>query len=395
MKPFVAALLVLGFIYVHCTTDKSLPSGFENLDRANRGDVSTARFPLSDFAVYRGTLPAGSTTTLLLGEYKNTRSYVAVMFQVSSSITSATVESAELTLPKSFHYGEGDSFLVSAYRIEKEWDETTVLWSDLEAGYDQSNIVGSFRMNSIDSIDNKLAISPELVNDWIDNSDTNYGLLLKFDQATFMNKLLSSEYTLGGGSLSVAYETTSGDLDTVTVNVASDASLIEYDSNVGESVIVKETDVLRVGNASGFNTLLKFDIANLPANANIHRAFIYLDIDSTNSETPEELMTANTYLVGDETDTWPDNSGDITTVDDVLAQGYMNYNYAAYEFNITTLVQKWALGQKNNGVVIKPAEHGKNVSELFFILRNDQSAETQPYLEISYSTSPTPRFDGQ
>jgi hypothetical protein len=392
MKPYVVALLVLGFIYVRCTTDKSLPSAFENLNRAYKGEVSTVKYPLSDFAVFRESSPAGSNTTLLLGEYKNTRSYVAVMFQVSSSITSATVESAELILPKSYHYGEGDSFLVSAYRIEKEWDESTVLWSDLEAGYDPSNVVGSFWMNSIDSIDNKLTISPDLVNDWIENSDTNYGLLLKFDRATFMNELNSSEYTLGGGSLSVGYETTSGDLDTVSVSVASDVSLIEYDSDVLESVVVKNTDVLRVGNASGFNTLLKFDITNLPANANIHRAFIYLDIDSTNSETPKELMTVNTYLVDDETDAWPDNSGDLTTVEDVGSQGYMNYNYEAYEFNITTLAQKWALGQKNNGVVIKPAEPGKNVSELYFTLNKDQNAETQPYLEISYSTSPTPRF---
>ena len=223
------------------------------------------------------------------------------------------------------------------------------------------------------------------------DDEANFGILLKSENASFLSELTSSDGIYTPAQLAVVVKDGEGNVNNDTVFVWRDASLIQYLNTVDENTLVTG-DELRVGNTSGFKSLLRFDLSDIPESANVNQAQITFYADTLKSETTREDISMTSLAVVETDSVWMPATIEFDVT--AGASKAMNSSQEKLQFTLTTVVQKWLLGQKNNGIVLQSSDFsvGATVAEMFFH-SGTQDSTLAPQLRITYSVPPENKFE--
>lgn len=397
MIKWINAILVSLFLSViNCTTDKSLPSGYEALKRDYKGEVVVTEAKAIGSGSYWSTPVAGNDATLLIGSYQDVNSYFLLRFTDFSDIDTADVLSAVLNLHQMSHFGEGDSFAVQIYPVNTTWTESEVKWPAIKDGYDSGNPVGSFHVQAADTLDIGVDLPASLINGWITAGDNN-GLLFAFEQAPFVAEFYSTSSAGYWASLDVVYRAKAGNLDTVIVSVVHDASLLKYDTQTPENSLQQDISRLRIGNGTGYRSLVKFDLSSIPQASTIHQAYLVLHVDGRQSYTKSTgMFIAATVVAGDSI--WTPGSIELDSLNlsptgiAVSDNATFSITSASDIASLTMRVQEWLWKQRPNyGLLLYSLEEADNLSEMSFYSGLDDSTLV-PSLRITYSLPSSSRF---
>lgn len=127
--------------------------------------------PTADTWVWDGTGPWGSAWTLRTNRVSTFDQEIVIRFNLSSVPSGSTINSAYLWVNRYDGYSQSDSLVCRIYRVTEDWEEATLVDSiahDTCVTYDQVTITGN------EWYDMNLTL---LVQDWIDGTCTNYGVV--------------------------------------------------------------------------------------------------------------------------------------------------------------------------------------------------------------------------
>lgn len=392
---FVLFAILFG---IACTNRSEFPSGYELLARQNKGEVKQITLhPVPDGErQYRVEVKAGRRENLYIGKYQDYNAWSILRFTVLPD--SPTVQSAQLCLQNLSSKGEGNPFTATVHLIETDWQEGDVVWSEVTNAYELTEIA-SVEISPSDSASLVIDIDASVINSWIDSSVTNQGLLIKHEDANFLQEFGSSD---NGSStlwptLKMSF-TSDGAIDSLEAPAAYDATLFEYLGPEPIEELLPAEPFLRIGNASGFRTLLRFDFSDIPQDATIHRGLLELYINPDLSETKTTGLNYGIYPVVADSLWNPetvktDSTGQIPiglATSDNTTLGKLEI---AYSKIFASILQSWTLGESPNyGMMIRSIEHGQDTSYLSFYTSSTQDSTMAPRLIVTYSVPPSPRF---
>lgn len=398
-KKYLIAVSVPFLLALACTTEEPLPSGFDALHRKSTGELLVTTVPAADAAQYRAPVRTGLTGTLLLGRHDGITSRVLLRFTNFSTIDSASVQSATLTLTQTARWGDGPGFsgTIHALNATALWNEKSVEWPVVRGQYDPASI-GSYTVEAADSAALTFAIAPQLVNSWISgDSSSNHGILLDFADAAMMAELLSVDVIENYPRLKVAFINTDGDPDTVTIGPTADASLLEFDQLNPEYTLERPDPNVWLDNLRGYRTLLRFNVAEIPAQATIHQALLTLPIETRLSATGEAGLAYEIRQVTGDT-TWQTLKPIVTDSTYSLATGAAVGSLETATIATTpavsylsNLVQRWTTGSAvNAGLLLQSSGYGSNAAKV--ALYGGAGGTARPTLRITYSLPASARF---
>ncbi len=394
---FLPAALLLLVLVLACTNEEPLPSGLDALHRANTDSLRVVTIPAQEAAWFRREVNPGLTASLLVGRHDNINARALLKFTGFSTIDTASVNAATLTLTQKGRWGAGGAFTCTVHKVTAAWAEKSVQWSEISGGYELAPLA-SFEILAQDSATYAVELPPAVVNDWIGGSDKN-GLLLDFTGADMAAELGSVDVSSSGyPTLKLAFTTKKGEADTVTVSPAEDATLFTWDQLPPVDVVERGGERLWLDNARGSRALLRFDLSWLAPVVTIHQAYISLPVDTTLSLTgsaglgfkinalskdstwlsPAEMAVDSTYSAATGTAGGSEGSAVLATTTNI-----------AYMSN---MVQRWVNGTAvNYGLLIQPTGYGADFSRIAII--NDSGAGGRvPTLRITYSYPAAVRF---
>ncbi|NLP09151.1 DNRLRE domain-containing protein [bacterium] len=396
MKPLLAIGLAAGLLAAGCTHDKPLPSGFDDLQRAYKGELKTVELRAVDSGRFWTAPVAGLLPTLLLGRFNDTRSFLLLQFSGLSDIDTADVRSATVFLHQVSRFGDGTAFSVTIRPVTAEWTESEVVWDSAKDHYDPSVEWGRFEVPAADSGWFSFSLDTTAVDGWIRDSGKNFGVLLEFNQADFMAVLNSSDSDASVGYGRFIYTTRAGVLDTVVSTISKDASLLIHQGTAKAATLEPRPDRLWIDDAAGYRSLLRFDLSGLPANATIHHALLTLHIDQSASTLPKDGLAITCNAVVHDSLWQP-----ATLAADTLATYPGGYAYAdqsqlvfsgtAATRAMATLVQNWVLQNPPNYGMLLTGTYGVDAARISLYTGVDQPEYT-PRIAITYSIPPTTKF---
>ena len=402
--------LLLSVIIAGCTHDKPLPSGYEMLDRGDKGEIFVKTLSAVRAGSYWETPKAGTQGTLLLGETGDFKSYIVLRFTNFAAIDTANVISATLKLHQFNTIGEGSECRADVYKVTDPWLadisdqadwEKNVTWQDIQNSVDQTTSYGTLSVSTQDTTTTvSTPLDTNLVNDWI-RSDTNYGIVLAVNQADLMVQFFSSEASTNWPMLELIHIDSDNVTDTTSVSLYHDASLIQYNYNVPEKELQENVPLINIGNASGYKSLIQFDLKSIPEQATIHHALLTLTVNKelTSSDTTGILILASPVA---EDSTW--NPAGLTLYSDVTSPGGYAYNvFDSFAMASSDAVEKlafftqiWVWGEpegglSNNGLLLQPNDVGFDLTEISFYSGLNDSTKA-PTMKVTYSMPPASRF---
>lgn len=397
-KYFIAVSAPL-LLALSCTTEEPLPSGFDALHRKSSGELLVTTVPAAEAAQYRAPVRTGLSGTLLLGRYDGITSRVLLRFTNFSTIDSASVQSATLTLTQTAKWGDGPGFNGTIHALDAAalWNEKSVEWPVIRGHYDPASI-GGYAVEAADSAALSFDIAPQLVNSWISgDSSSNHGILLDFADATMMAQLLSVDVIENYPRLKIAWIKSNGDPDTVTIGPTADASLLEYDQINAEYTLEPPDPHVWLDNLRGYRALLRFDMAGIPSQATIHQALLTLPIDTRLSKTGAAGLAYEIRQVTGDT-TWQTLNPIVTDSTFSLATGAAVGSLETATIATTpavsylsNLVQRWTTGSAvNAGLLLQSSGYGSDAGKV--ALYSGAGGTDRPTLRITYSLPASARF---
>ncbi|MBN1465767.1 DNRLRE domain-containing protein [candidate division KSB1 bacterium] len=402
----ILALVVMILSLTRCTNDRSIPNGYELFERDNKDGLAQpiTLLPLR-VGCYWSLQPAGDKTNLLLGSGNSSQSFVIFGCEnLAKADSGAELVSAKLALRSSFHMGEATPFTVTAHRVAAEWAESSVLWQDVKDSY-QADPVETFEFTPRDTTWHiipmtNLAFMKEWISDAHQSSQDIHGLLLKFERASGGSILASSEATLYPPYFEIVTRADDSSLDTTTAKLSHDASLVLNGTNVPPETLENDPATLRIGNGSGYRSLLLFDLAQIPREATIHQALLTFKTDRAEIYVPDASVGV-TFSVAARAlvdSSWTPTSIAIDSsasaavdvasgTDDSFA-----FDSASPVQSVSQIVQRWVSEiAPNYGLMIYPYYQNSDFQEMAF-MSGVADANSAPTLVITYSLPPAHRF---
>ncbi len=396
MKPLLAIGLAACLFAAGCTHDKPLPSGFDDLQRAYKGELKTVELRAVDSGRYWAAPVVGLVPTLLFGRSADTRSFLLLQFSGLTDIDTANVHSATVFLHQVSRSGDGAAFSAVVRPVLAEWTESEVVWEKAKDLYDSALDWGRFEVPAADSGWFSFSLDTTAVDGWVRDSSKNFGVLLEFNQADFMAVLNSSDSDTSVGYGRFIYTTRAGVLDTVVKTISKDASLLIHQGTTNAATLEPRPDRLWIDDAAGYRSLLRFDLSGLPGNATIHHALLTLHIDQAASTLPKSGLAITCNAVVNDSLWQP-----ATLVADTLTTYPSGYAYADQSqlvFSGTTatramatLVQNWVLRNPPNYGMLLTGPYGVDAARISLYTGVDQP-DYAPKIQITYSIPPTTKF---
>lgn len=324
---------------------------------------------------------------------------------VAAQITSAT-----LNLPVSADHTDNARTL-RAYQVRQTYVSSQATWNVYSTGNSWATAgatnttsdiygtdVGSVSVSATPSGTVSVSLTAARVQDWVDGTTTNNGLLLKVDTET--NDLVS--YTASGIYLEVTYTTDYGVMPAnYDTSMISSAATTNYDSS--NSVYVGEDN----GSASVRRGLLKFDVsalANIGAIVTDAKLLLTTSVDSSsNTRTLRAYQVRRAYVSSQATwnvyrtgNNWTTAGAGDTTNDiygtDIGSVSVPNDNptYTTVAIDLdNTSVQNWVDGTTtNNGLLLKFDTETNDLWEYFSHDFGIAYSSYAPTLVIDYTTAP-------
>lgn len=401
----IIAFLLVAVLFASCTVDQPLPGGQEILERDDQGGVMP---PITLMPIETGSFwqaPAtGYESTIILGSLEKYTSNVLINVNTLYAIDSSDVIKATLNLYNNKVYSDNSLVEFTVHKITTDWEEKSVNWQTIMDGYD-SEPIETMSANFSDTTWIELPFSNlQFMKEWINDqkNETNAitGLLLKCKTQCSAVEISSSDAPASLPFIEFIYpDTLAGSQDTMNLALSQDASLLQVDHELQEDEIVKNPDYLRIGNVSGYRSLLRFDLSSLPETATIHQALLTLHIDQEQGMTLEErgLSIAASAVLNDSS--W--SSGSTVKKDSVFSiysdvAFIDNETFSVDSKNALTsmshILQRWTLDIRDNyGLLLFPMNAGEDFQELYFHSGKIDTSQ-RPKLKITYSLPPDHRF---
>lgn len=341
--------------------------------------------------IYENTSASGY---LLVGSKGSYNSKSLIKFRdISPDYDSATVSSVKLTLNyRNYYYPStvSDSLgqiSFDIYSVIQNLNYSSVTFDSVTSSAFGTTSHASYTGSpSYDTQKVIISLPTSLAKDWLEYAaDTNYSVK---NYGIAMSPNASSDVIKGffSNNTNLTYAkptltvivTKNGDTDTLTYNNSETVFLAD-----GTVSSPNETFSIQAG--IGYAQLLKFDFSHFPQTATINDAQIFLTLDRTNSNLSTQSL--DSLVANVLTDTTGKARESIT---------YLTYktsgNNDQYIFRIIIPLQKWARGEPNYGLLVRPLNQILNftLSQFAFYDVNASDPSKRPRVIIKYTPRITP-----
>jgi hypothetical protein len=403
----IVILFGVALLLLNCTNNKPLPNGYDLVERDNKdGLMPVMKLKPTQFARYWKTPPTGGYTTLMLGESQNVHSSILLKCRNLAGIdTTKTLVSATLKMHGNYLFGDDSLMTISMHRVNEDWDETTVLIEDAKDAYDADPIETAEITFHKDDWAEAPFTDLDFMREWIvqahQTEQTKFGLIIKTENTDKAAEFVSRNSTANPPHIQIVTANTDGENDTTNAVFSHDASLLEYMSDVEPEVLEESPETLRVGSATGYSSMVKFDVSEIPAQATIHRALLTFYVDGENSRTKEDasMSISAARIVSDSI--WTPTTVELDSLSlpasDEASSSNETFAYDSVTPVISKIVQKWISDEivdedwANYGFILVPPLPGHDFQEMSLRTGATDSVFA-PTLEITYSLPPSHRF---
>ncbi|MBK7106428.1 MAG: hypothetical protein IPH62_14200 [Ignavibacteriae bacterium] len=388
IKYFSLAILVVYFS--SCTNDpNSLGTDLvPNSDKLNFVviDSYTSNFNQELTSYKYDSLRFGSSSTVLLGNYKNITSEVLIGFYINpadSIMDPYKADSSKLIkcwveIQPTYWIGDSNSFQFSIHRINSSWNPSSISQDTINEIYNTlgPNLLDQSTYSFADTV-MKFDLNTELVDGWIrrtyDSSYApDYGILMRpisnsgivgFQALTTYN---DEDYPY----LYMVFEQ-EGVFDTIIAIPSADLHVPkgEIYSNTNDNIILQSSLAVR--------GKLLFDLSLVPENIVINKATLDLFIDNNNTEFG--TIDADTIAIGFLTDF------EKSTLSTEIGKYPILKSGDKYSGDIRLFVQKWMDGEENKGLLIQLSDELRSVSRVGIFNSTSSVDSLKPRLTIYYT----------
>ncbi len=378
-----------------CKQDEPL-DGFDLLTNpSDRGSVdSTSIVTLAVEETFTDTLSRTGTGLFLeLGQFDGLQTHTLLKFE--SIPDTVTINEATLLLNTNTIYAEGrqkSSFDATVHQARIGWNENEVLrFDDFVNGYDPTPIAGAKILSTAADLSGTDSLFIEtvrfefnsagvnLVRTWADtNRMDNFGILIKFDNSMFIKEFLSQNGSLNQPRLELGVTNGNGVRDTLF-------SVANEDAFILERVAPLPSGPLYVDNVFSHQTVLKFDIADIPRESTINQAVLNLNVMQDNSNIKNSGFTILINSLEQEF-----QPPDVIEVD---PQGFATTASVGpttrnVEIPITSLLQFWLTEDiDNRGIILRTASPGQDITRVA-LESTATNSELAPRIDVQFSVAP-------
>lgn len=342
-------------------------------------------------------------------------------FDISSLPVGARIQSAfaSFTIDGVDVHPEG---AIQVHKINLDWAEDTVTWDSFNSRYDPQPIA-QILPQLTGGVVVRINITAQL-QAWV-NGEANYGLILLASEGIDTKYDASEALAARQPKLDVVVGTTSDMAITVTGSLANGSQVslerkqvpdgqgssgryIPFSSSRGEDTYIDSFYAAKNWGAMGYlqvssdpdwttRSLIKFDLASLPAGAHVQSATLALKLTSgpisgeISVQRPQQAWVEGTkygtgqadgasWQVYDGTNSWNSLGGDFDNPE--LSITAVKSGDVWVEFDIVTLVREWLAGADNNGLMLV-AKASLNWAE--FYSRDAALVANAPKVTLNYS----------
>ncbi len=389
----LVALGAFGIFNAACKSDRPI-DGFDMLLNQNQlGQVDTARVVTSLEASFEDTVTAtGRSFALSLGAFNETEARILLRF--GDIPDTVEIARATLLLDTSTLLSEGrtkSEFVARVRKVNSAWDEKTVNYSNF--AFDTTGTLASARIKStvadFSASDSSFIEATrfefdseglDLVRRWADpaSADT-HGVLIDFDQSDFIKEFSSREGALIRPRLELVVSENGAVVDTIFSIATADAYLVNRTASL-------QPGPLYVDNLFSEQSVIKFDLDNIPRESTINRASLILHVDQEKSVVKQNGFTFQMNRLNAF-----DPATDAATADSVATPIFavVGRDSSRVRLSVLNLVQFWVTNDfVNEGLLLRTTTPGRDVTRIAFHSRNT-NPELAPRLEIEFSAAPT------
>lgn len=396
---FLVLFLVIVLIFGRCTTERALPTGYDQLQRQYKGEVVVTTLLPTETAHYWQIPSVGNAQMILIGREDDVRCYPILRFYPGTALDSTdNILSAELVLNQRFLKGESaDSLVALGYRLtDPSWKESTVKWESVSSHIDSDEPIARVVFPPVDSAEVRAQIPVDLVKEWV-GSVTPNGMILTFAEAPILVGFSATESSATAAYLQILTKDSNNQVDTVQVVVSHDATVIDSERNDQPLTKERNPEILRISNLSGFRTLLRFDLSAIPVEATIHQAYLTLPFAASGSET-EDYGMGLVFRTVLEDSGWTLASLKVdSTASAPIAVALSSLGSVSFSANTTistmsSIIQALIFNRlENYGFLVESSTYGLDAARLAIV--NNPSDSTQvPWLRVTYSRPATAKF---
>ncbi len=381
---------ILIILIASCTNDPSnlgtnlVPNG-DNLNFKTI-DSYTSSFNQSLASYQFDSLKFGSSSTILLGSYKNVTIESLIGFYINppdSILDPFKADSSKLVkcwveIQPTYWIGDSNNFQFSIHRINTSWNPSTLTKDTLNEiySYMSEDLLDYSTYSYVDTI-MKFDLSTELVDGWIRRTydstySPDYGILIRpisktgivgFQGLTTYNV---EEYP----NLYMVFEQ-DGEFDTLIAVPSVDMHVPKGDiiPNSNENIILQSS--------LGIRGKLFFDLSLVPENIVVNKATLDLFIDQSNTEFGTKK--ADTIAVGFLTNL------EKVTISTKIGKYSLKRTENKYSGDIRLFVQNWVDGEDNQGMSIQLTDELRSVSHVGIYSSSCPIDSLKPKLTIYYT----------
>ena len=375
-KTGALVLLLVIVLAGGCSEKAKNPVGFRLWEEEGHWQVhqlvSQTMLADSSFHVERGT---GIGPYLLMGSWEGQTARSLMSFEENLPDTlERPLTEVSLTLVAYSEVSE-DSILISVYPLQSPWSDSTasweVPWTTAGGDYGTEPIAEGY-FATADGFGFQVEFNTagvELVQGWLDGQP-NYGLLLKTDEPDDDHlKYFYSEDTPYYPYLKMVFAD-EDEADTAIVDS-------KKDTFIAEPVALPGEDLLLVSDGHVTRSWLQFDLSAIPESCFINLALLSLTVEEFKD--PLDNMSLRAYPVSDvQTLSYKTSSYGRTSL------------YSGKEsvvMDITAMVQDWAAGTENLGILLRTYLEHSSISQVLFLTSTADSAQ-RPTLSVVYTARP-------
>jgi len=312
----------------------------------------------------------GNLTSFRIGRPDLTNiDYGLIRFDLSSLPPNAIILTATLELS-----GTTTSAGLRAYQANSAWNELSVTWNT------RPSPLTKFAPTSYSGIGWQRWSVASLVQDWASGTLSNHGFLILQAGTTFETTDFQSRESAFDPRLTV-YFTTQGSPMWVPVQADTWVNETSPSTNYNSSAAVT---VAGNGSTNRAYTLLKFNLADLPANAAVLSATLELyTMPNRQQSAPQQPRAFSIYpdainqSWNEATVTW-NNKPAASNLGDPAIAPVIGWN----EWDVTHIVDGWSTGQILNYGIRLRAGSSDNGLQDFLALPSDDAARLAIYYEL-------------
>jgi len=389
-------------ILLACGNDKPI-QGFDpdvGFDDDDLGSVRKATLHSVDlqFSFEDTMTTTGSSPNLSIGTFSNIDTKTLIKFESFPNPDSLTILDAALILRTSVVTGNvaGQTFEATVHRVTADWEEASVRAETFGEAFDPTPLANAtihsiYRVDSLNVERVRFDLGEdgtELIRQWADSTSgvNNFGFLIDSNGADFIKQFYSTEFFTGSRApqleVTVRVQRTGADT-TLTTTAMSDAYLVER----GPGYMLPDGP-LYVDHIFSRQSIIRFDLSQIPRESTINRAEFIFNIEQDNSVLNSDGFSVQLVQL-DNAVTTPDlfevgsNASALSSVPNVQE------STTTVSVPIRSILQAWVNEViENNGLLLRSATPGKDVS--YIAVAPCESDTTRcPRLVVDYTVPPT------